>query len=196
MISHRSLGPRCIQEPLSSSTLLPPPEWKASQQAGSLVALYCASGKSLNCHFSRGAAGLFFTARIEGPPFHRGASASKKNGPAAPLAETARFMISDVLILPASPPRAQNAPKQAGDWTVLHCAHQGPSSIQVISLSSLVFPLLEGHACWSMCGRRTRPFSGRAFREHIDQCGCPSNLFHLSSSTFFSTRAEGIPTSG
>jgi hypothetical protein len=44
-----------------------------------------ALGKSLNYHSSRGAAGLFFTARIEGPPFHRGASASKKNGPAAPL---------------------------------------------------------------------------------------------------------------
>ena len=32
--------------------------------------------------------------------------------------------------------------------------------------SLLAFPLLEGHACWSTCGRRTRPFSGRAFREH------------------------------
>jgi hypothetical protein len=51
--------------------------------------LWCSSlrvsEKSLNCHSSRGTAGLFFTARIEGPPFHRGASASKKNGPAAPL---------------------------------------------------------------------------------------------------------------
>src|SRR5262249_12734105 len=34
---------------------------------------------------SRGAAGLFFSARFEGPPFHRGGSASKKNGPADPL---------------------------------------------------------------------------------------------------------------
>ena len=47
---------------------------------------------------------LLITARIEGPPFHRGASASKKNGPAAPLAQTARFMISDVLILFAPHP--------------------------------------------------------------------------------------------
>ena len=28
------------------------------------------------------------------------------------------------------------------------------------------FPFLEGHPCWSTCGRRTRPFPGRAFREH------------------------------
>ncbi len=35
-----------------------------------------------------------------------------------------------------------------------------------------------------MCGRRTRPFSGRAFREHLDQRGRPSNPFHLSSSIF------------
>src|SRR3989442_917628 len=51
--------------------------------------------------------------------------------------------------------------------------------------SSLAFPLLEGHACWSMCGRRTRPFLGRAFREHIDQHAYSSNPFYLllSSST-------------
>ena len=42
-----------------------------------------------------------------------------------PLPETARFMISDVLILSTSlPPRAQMVQKQAGDWTVLHCAHR------------------------------------------------------------------------
>jgi hypothetical protein len=28
------------------------------------------------------------------------------------------------------------------------------------------FPFLEGHPCWSTCGRRTRSFLGRAFREH------------------------------
>ena len=31
---------------------------------------------------------------------------------------------------------------------------------------SLVFPHQEGHPCWSKCARRTRSFSGRAFREH------------------------------
>ena len=30
---------------------------------------------------------------------------------------------------------------------------------------------LEGHPCWSRCGRRTRPFSGRAFREHRANVG-------------------------
>ncbi len=33
------------------------------------------------------------------------------------------------------------------------------------------FPLLEGRSCWSKCGRRTRPFSGRAFREHRTNVG-------------------------
>src|SRR6185503_572227 len=37
--------------------------------------------------------------------------------------------------------------------------------------SQLAFPLLEGHPCWSTCGRRTRPFSGRAFREHRTNVG-------------------------
>jgi hypothetical protein len=41
-----------------------------------------------------------------------------------------------------------------------------PSSIQLIPPSSLVFPLLEEYPCWSTCGRHTKPFSGRAFREH------------------------------
>ncbi len=35
--------------------------------------------------FNKGVARLSFTARIEGAPFHRGASASKKNGLASPL---------------------------------------------------------------------------------------------------------------
>ena len=30
---------------------------------------------------------------------------------------------------------------------------------------------LEGHPCWSTCGRRTRPFLGRAFREHRTNVG-------------------------
>ena len=37
--------------------------------------------------------------------------------------------------------------------------------------SSLAYPLSEGHPCWSTCGRRTRPFSGRAFREHRTNVG-------------------------
>jgi transposase InsO family protein len=52
--------------------------------------------------------------------------------------------------------------------------HQAPSPL--ILPSSLVFPLLEGHPCWSMCGRRTRPFLGRAFRGAQDQRGCPSSF--------------------
>jgi hypothetical protein len=35
----------------------------------------------------------------------------------------------------------------------------------------LAFSLLEGHPCWSKCGRRTRPFLGRAFREHRTNVG-------------------------
>src|SRR5438309_940730 len=41
----------------------------------------------------------------------------------------------------------------------------------MIPPSSLAFSLLEGHPCWSTCGRRTRPFSGRAFREHRTNVG-------------------------
>ena len=50
----------------------------------------------------------------------------------------------------------------------LYCAHR---TIYMLPPSSLVFPLLEGHSCWSKCGRRTRPFSGRAFREHRTNVG-------------------------
>ena len=64
---------------LSSSTFFLNPERKASRQAGSQVAPPLrVSEKGLCCHSSKGAAGLFFTARIEGPPFHRGASASSE----------------------------------------------------------------------------------------------------------------------
>jgi hypothetical protein len=38
----------------------------------------------LSC-LTRGVTGLSFTARIERPPFHRGGSASKKDGLATPL---------------------------------------------------------------------------------------------------------------
>jgi hypothetical protein len=40
-------------------------------------------------HISRGVARLSFTARIEGPPLHRGASASKKDCLATPLSRLA-----------------------------------------------------------------------------------------------------------
>jgi len=47
----------------------------------------------------------------------------------------------------------------------------------MIPPSSLAFPLLERHPCWSTCGRRTRPFSGRAFREHRTNMGVLPILF-------------------
>jgi|SRR6267378_385150 len=43
--------------------------------------------------------------------------------------------------------------------------------------SLLAFPLLEGQACWSTCGRRTRPFTERAFREHTTNVGVLPILF-------------------
>jgi len=48
---------------------------------------------------------------------------------------------------------------------VSYCAHR-TSTIQIDPSKLACFSLLEGHPCWSTCGRRTRPFSGRAFREH------------------------------
>ena len=70
--------------------------------------------------------------------------------------------------------------------TVLYCARRG-TVIHLNGPSKLTcFPSLErAPTLVYMCGRRTRPFSGRAFREHIDQRGCPSNPFHLSSFTLF-----------
>ena len=60
---------------------------------------------------------------------------------------------------------------QQGDQTALHCAHQA-TVIHPNNPSKLAcVPHLEGHPCWSMCGRRTRPFSGRAFREHRTNVG-------------------------
>ena len=46
------------------------------------------------------------------------------------------------------------------------CANRAIVIHLKISPSSFAFPLTEGHPCSSMCGRRTRPFSRRAFREH------------------------------
>ena len=63
---------RTITQFLSFSPFLHP-ERKASRQEGNQVAPSLrVSEKGLYCHSSKGAARLFFTARIEGPPFHRG----------------------------------------------------------------------------------------------------------------------------
>ena len=44
--------------------------------------------------------------------------------------------------------------------------------IHLVDPSKLAcFSRLEGHPCWSTCGRRTRPFSWRAFREHRANVG-------------------------
>jgi hypothetical protein len=73
---------------------------------------------------------------------------------------------------------------------------------------------MEGHPCWSKCGRRTGPFSGRAFREHRTNLGVlpillsprlsrpkeTISLHPLFSSPLFSThensgwRRSGSPT--
>jgi len=39
------------------------------------------------------------------------------------------------------------------------------------------FILGREYPCWSACGRRTRPFSGRAFREHMTSMGTPCLSF-------------------
>ena len=59
---------------------------------------------------------------------------------------------------------------------------------------SLAFPLLERHPCWSTCGRRTRPFSGRAFRENRTNVGALPIRFIV----YFRPppRAESIPARG
>ncbi len=68
---------------------------------------------------------------------------------------------------PLIPPRSHASHRRVA-CLVSHCACR---TINIIIPSSLVFPLLEGHSCWSKCGRRTRPFSGRAFREHRTNVG-------------------------
>ena len=52
-----------------------------------------------------------------------------------------------------------------------------PPSFLMILPSSLALPLWDGHPCWSTCARRTRPFSGRAFREHRINVGIRPILF-------------------
>ena len=153
---------------------------------GDRIAFFAHFGKSLNDHSSRGEAGLFFTARIEGPPFHRGASASKKNGPAAPLARDCAFHdLGCPNLIRLSPTRAQMVPNQAGEWTVLHCAHRA-TVIKLNDPTKL--------ACFPSLGRAPalvymRPSNEALLRARVpgaqDQRGCPSNPFHLllSSST-------------
>jgi hypothetical protein len=121
----------------------------------------------------RGVARLSFTARIERPPFHRGGSASKKDGLAAPP-----FLLS---------PRVPGAQDQRGcsipilclhlegaAWLILDCARR-KTIVHLNDPSKLAcfFSPGRGHPCWSKCGRRTRPFSGRAFREHRTNMGVP-----------------------
>ena len=78
-----------------------------------------------------------------------------------------------------------NCSQQVGGRTVLPRTHRGSViHLNGPSKNSLAFPLLEGHAGWSRCGRRTRPFSG-ARSGSTGPTWCPSNPFHLllSSST-------------
>ena len=64
-------------------------------------------------------------------------------------------------------PRPRVARAQKSAWPFLLY----PSQL----LSRISF--LEGHPCWSTCGRRTRPFLGRAFREHRTNVGVLPLLF-------------------
>lgn len=60
----------------------------------------------------------------------------------------------------------------------------------MIPTRSLMFPLLERYPYWSTCGRRTRPFSERAFREHRTNMGAPPILFIVGA-----LRARGMVAS-
>jgi hypothetical protein len=53
----------------------------------------------------------------------------------------------------------------------LRVSNEHRRSIKLIRPTLLVSSLWEGYPCWSKCGRRTRPFSGRAFREHRTNMG-------------------------
>jgi hypothetical protein len=48
--------------------------------------------------------------------------------------------------------------------------------------------IVAGHPCCSNCGRRTRPFGGRAFREHGSNVGVLPFLFPL----LFRSSIEGV----
>ena len=51
-------------------------------------------------------------------------------------------------------------------------AHVERHSSKWLTLPNLLIPLLpEGHPCWSKCGRRARPFRGRALRERRANVG-------------------------
>jgi hypothetical protein len=56
---------------------------------------------------------LFFTARIERPPFHRGGSASKKNGLPAPSLSSEAARCASTGIVPATPPLFSILPERS-----------------------------------------------------------------------------------
>lgn len=108
------LLPRWGQGPLSAAFFLHP-EWKGSPEAGDRVDLCCTrQERELELSLLKGSSRTFFTARIEGPPFHRGASESKKNGPVTPfpillrprIARTRRVILSPAItssVCPSTP---------------------------------------------------------------------------------------------
>src|SRR5207249_8795220 len=73
----------------------------------------------------RGVAGLSYTARIEGPPYQCGASASKKDGLAAPLRP---FQDRSLLLYQGWPGLVPHCARRTS--TALSCAfreHEGPT---------------------------------------------------------------------
>lgn len=73
---------------------------------------------------------VLLTAPIEGAPFHRAHSGSRRSTQPShllflrPLAGDCAFHdLGCPNLIHLSPTRAQIVSKQAGDWTVLHCAH-------------------------------------------------------------------------
>jgi len=61
--------------------------------------------------------------------------------------------------------------RESPDCSSLRASNRHRRSIKLILPSLLAFSPWEGYPCWSKCGRRTRPFSGRAFREHRANVG-------------------------
>ncbi len=109
---------------------------------------------------SEGVGRLFFTARIERPLFHRGGSASKKNGlpTPSPHSEAARCA-STGDHQPPSPP--------------LFRKHKGPTRLPSPPLRMMMLPpslLVSSPGGWpesvSHCARSTRGVLDRALREH------------------------------
>ena len=61
--------------------------------------------------------------------------------------------------------------RESPDCSSLRASNRHRRSIKLILPILLAFSPWEGFPCWSRCGRRTRPFSGRAFREHRTNVG-------------------------